>query len=267
MESHEIKIGLTLEPCMQKNHSTSESNSWSLCPEGPELAEDEVHVWRADLECDARVLRRLEATLSTDERARANRFLFQPDRNHFIATRGILRELLGRYVNRAPEHLEFDYAPQGKPTLHTELPHTSVRFNVSHSHGMALLAFTVGRQVGVDLELVRKFGGQEIAARFFSPQEVMELSCLPQWVQDEGFFLCWTRKEAYVKARGEGLNIPLKSFHVTLTPGKPECLHAADDSNWTLRSLRPDPQYVGALVAEGRGWKLRQWNWKSPDGP
>jgi uncharacterized protein YbcV (DUF1398 family) len=120
------------------------------------------------------VLRRLEATLSTDERARANRFLFQPDRNHSIATRGILRELLGRYLNRAPEHLEFDHAPQGKPTLHTELPHASVRFNVSHSHGMALLAFTVGRQVGVDLELVRKFGGQEIAERFFSPREVME---------------------------------------------------------------------------------------------
>ena len=133
--------------------------------------------------------------------------------------------------------------------------------------GVALLAFTVGRQVGVDLELVRKFGGQEIAERFFSPQEVMELSCLPQSLRDEGFFLCWTRKEAYVKARGEGLNIPLKSFHVTLTPGKPECLHATDDPNWTLRSLRPDPQYVGALVAEGRGWKLRRWNWKSADGP
>ena len=118
-------------------------------------------------------------------------------------------------MNRAPEHLEFDYAPQGKPTLRTELPHTSVRFNVSHSHGVALLAFTVGRQVGVDLELVRKFGGKEIAERFFSPQEVTELSCLPQSLRDEGFFLCWTRKEAYIKARGEGLNIPLKSFHVT----------------------------------------------------
>ena len=91
-----------------------------------------------------------------------------------------------------------------------------------------------------ELELVRKVGGQEIAERFFSPQEVMELSCLPQSLRDEGFFLCWTRKEAYVKARSEGLNIPLKSFHVTLTPGKPECLHATDDSNWTLRSLRPD---------------------------
>ena len=121
--------------------------------------------------------------------------------------------------------------------------------------------------MGVDLELVRKLGGQEIAERFFSPQEVMELSCLPQSLRDEGFFLCWTRKEAYVKARGEGLNIPLKSFHVTLTPGKPECLHATDDSNWTLRSLRPDPQYVGALVAEGRGWKLRRWSWRSADGP
>ena len=251
---------------MQKDQSTSDSNSWRLCAEGPEVAEDEVHVWRADLECEARMLRRLEATLSTDERARANRFLFERDRNHFIATRGILRELLGRYVNSAPERLEFDYASQGKPSLRTELPRTAVRFNVSHSHGMALLAFSVGRQVGVDLELVRKFGGQEIAERFFSPQEVMELSCLPQSLQDEGFFLCWTRKEAYVKARGEGLNIPLKSFHVTLTPGKQECLHATDDSNWTLRSLRPDPHYVGALVGEGRGWKLRCWKWGSSDG-
>jgi hypothetical protein len=104
------------------------------------------------------------------------------------------------------------------------------------------------------------------SAFFFPPQEVTELSCLPQSLQDEGFFLCWTRKEAYVKARGEGLNIPLKRFHVTLTPGKPECLHATEDSNWTLRSLRPDPQYVGALVAEGRGWKLRRWSCRS-DGP
>ncbi len=154
---------------MQKVHFRSDSNSWQLCPEGPELAEDEVHVWRADLDCDARVLRRLEATLSTDEKARANRFLFQPDRNHFIATRGILRELLGGYVNRVPERLEFDYAPQGKPSLRAELPETSVRFNVSHSHGMALLAFTVGRRVGVDLELVRKFGGQEIAETLLFP--------------------------------------------------------------------------------------------------
>lgn len=250
---------------MQNNHPTSDNNSWSLSPERLELSEDEIHVWRAYLDCEETVLRQLEAVLSIDEKARANRFFFQRDRNRFIATRGILRELLGGYVNRAPGHLEFDYGPQGKPTLRTELPQQSVQFNVSHSHDVALLAFAIGRHLGVDVELVRKFAGEEIAERYFSSQEVMELRSLSPSLQDEGFFLCWTRKEAYVKARGEGLHVPLKSFHVTLTPGKPERLHTTDGLHWSIRSLRPDPQHVGALVGEGRGWKLRCWNWSPSD--
>ncbi len=168
-------------------------------------------------------------------------------------------------MNRAPGYLEFDYGPQGKPTLRTELPQQSVQFNVSHSHDVALLAFAIGRHLGVDVELVRKFAGEEIAERYFSSQEVMELRSLSPSLQDEGFFLCWTRKEAYVKARGEGLHVPLKSFHVTLTPGKPERLHTTDGLHWSIRSLRPDPQHVGALVGEGRGWKLRCWNWSPSD--
>jgi 4'-phosphopantetheinyl transferase len=115
----------------------------------------------------------------------------------------------------------------------------------------------------VDVEMVRPdFAGEKIAERFFSPQEVRELRSLPAAVQDEGFFLCWTRKEAYIKARGEGLQIPLKSFHVSLTPTKPARLQADDSSRWSLRSLRLAGRYVGAVVGEGKGWKLRGLEWR-----
>jgi 4'-phosphopantetheinyl transferase len=244
-----------------QNHATSDFNDWELSPKRVELAADEIHVWRANLEGEESVIRQFEETLSIDEKARANRFFFQRDRNRFIAARGILRELLGRYLNRAPAGLEFDYGPQGKPVLRAESSRQSVQFNVSHSHGMALLGFAVGRHLGVDVELVRSFAGERIAERYFAPQEVLELKRLPAALQDEGFFLCWTRKEAYIKARGEGLHVPLKSFHVSLTPGEPERLQTSDKVDWSLRSLRPDPQCVGAVVGEGKGWKLRGWSW------
>lgn len=246
---------------MQKNHAISGFSTWELRPERLELAEDEIHVWRANLELEEIVLRQLDETLSTDEKVRANRFFFKRDRRHFIATRGMLRELLGVYLNRNPKRIEFGYGPQGKPTLHTEPTEQSIQFNVSHSNGMALLAFTVGRHLGVDVELVRPIAGEEIAEHYFSPQELMELNRLPATLWDEGFFLCWTRKEAYIKATGEGLQVPLKSFHVSLTPGRPEQLLTGDGVDWTLRSLRPDPHYVGALVAQGKNWKLRGWIW------
>jgi 4'-phosphopantetheinyl transferase len=132
---------------------------------------------------------------------------------------------------------------------------------------MALFGFAATRHLGVDVELVRRFAGEKIAERYFSPQEITESCRLPAALQDEGFFLCWTRKEAYIKARGEGLQIPLKCFHVSLTPGEPERLQTSDGVDWSLRSLRPDSQYVGAVVGEGKGWKLRGWSWTpSADG-
>jgi|SRR5579863_108912 len=250
---------------MLENHGRSDFNSWGASHEALVLEADEIHVWRAGLDFADTVLDQFEATLAPPEKARADRFAFPRDRNAFVATRGILRELLGRYVSRAPADLEFDYGPQGKPALRVGPSQKSVEFNVSHSHGMALLVFALGRQVGVDVELVRPdFAGDKIAERFFSPQEVEELRGLPSNLQDEGFFLCWTRKEAYIKARGEGLQIPLKSFHVSLTPGEPEHLEAADSARWTLRSLRPGPRYAGAVVGEGRGWQLRGWEWRPP---
>jgi 4'-phosphopantetheinyl transferase len=132
---------------------------------------------------------------------------------------------------------------------------------------LALLAFALGRNLGIDVEFIRpEFPADEIAQRYFSPKEVMELRTLPPSLRAEGFYLCWTRKEAYIKATGEGLHVPLESFNVSLTPGRPERLESTDSGRWSMRSLYPDPFYAGALVAEGQQLRLRQWGWEAGHG-
>jgi 4'-phosphopantetheinyl transferase len=186
------------------------------------------------------------------------------DRDHFIVARGVLRELLGRYLKRSPVEVPLCYGDYGKPELSKDKLKGSIRFNLSHSNGLAVYAFASEREVGIDLELVRPaFAVDGIASRFFSDQEVLDLHKLPLEMRAEGFFLCWTRKEAYVKARGQGLQIPLKNFSVTLTPKEPAELKSVDGARWTLRSFRPAPGYVAAVVGEGKDWWLRQWGWKS----
>lgn len=249
-----------------KIQGISNEECWAPNPEQLELRDDEIHVWRLYLDCEETELDRFESTFTSDEKVRANRLLHRRDRNAFVATRGVLRELLGRYLGCPPAELEFDYGRQGKPFLRDGLFKRSVQFNVSHSHGLALLAFTVGRRLGVDLEFVRlDLGTYEVAERYFSPQEFLEFGALPPSLRAEGFFLAWTRKEAYVKAKGEGLQLPFERFHVSLTPGQPVRLETGDSFQWSLRSLCPDPQYAGALVGEGRGWLSRFWDWKAAD--
>jgi 4'-phosphopantetheinyl transferase len=242
-----------------------DASLWSANPGQLALGPDEIHVWRAYLDFEPASLRRFEITLSTDEKARAERFHFPRDRNAFVATRGILRELLGRYAGRAPSELVFDYGERGKPSLRGA-PSQPIQFNVSCSQGLALLAFAIGRSVGIDVELIRpSFAGVEIAERYFAQQEIEELRALPPSLLAEGFFHCWARKEAYVKARGEGLQIPLRSFRVSLTPGQPERLESADCARWSLHSITPDANYVGALVVEGKEPLIRYWDWNSVD--
>ena len=202
----------------------------------------------------------MRSSLSADEKSRADRFVFAGDRDRFVAARGILRELLGSYAGTAPAELKFDYGSQSKPELSPA--HPPIRFNLSHSHGLAVYAFARERHLGIDLELIQpEFAGDEIAERYFSAPELAELRALPPETRAEGFFLCWTRKEAYVKARGEGLQISLASFDVSLTPGKEERLRSDDALRWQLHSFQPAPQYVGALVAENRVSHLNQWEW------
>lgn len=200
------------------------------------------------------------------EQARAERFIFPKDRTHFVVARGLLRVLLGRYLQRYPQHLYFDYGPHGKPELAPDTGDGSLHFNVSHSHGLALYAITRQRDIGVDVEHVRPgFAEEHIAERFFSPREVAVLRALPVALQSTAFFACWTRKEAFIKARGDGLSLPLDQFDVAFAPGKPAALlYTAWDSHeaarWTLRDLAPGVGYMGAVAVAGHAWQLACWH-------
>jgi len=238
------------------------SSDWPSPSGELQIADREVHVWRAFLDGAHAPVRRLEDVLSDDERARASRFVSSVDRDRFIAARGILRTLLGRYLRRPPASIAFAYETAGKPRL--ERPHQdpTIRFNVAHSGGLAAYAFTRDREVGVDVEAIRPDRAvDQIAERFFSAREVTELRALPQALRTEAFFRTWTRKEAYVKARGTGLGIPLDSFDVSVAPGKPDLLVSGDSRRWTLRSFCPADLCAGAVVVEGRDLVFRLLTW------
>jgi len=236
---------------------------WQHPPAHVELAEDEIHVWRASLGLNKEILDRCASVLSQDEQLRASRFLFPEGRDHFVAARGILRELLGKYAASSPALLQFEYGQHGKPALRTENGELPIRFNLSHSRGLAVFAFARQRELGIDLEPIRpEFGGEAIAERYFSLRELEEWHRLTPGLRAQAFFLCWTRKEAYVKAKGQGLQIPLASFSVTLTPGRPAELQSADSARWRLHSFEPAPGYTAAIVGEKKDWRLVQWDWQ-----
>lgn len=240
---------------------------WPLPSRVPALGRDDVHVWRAPLDVKALLLQALQQTLSSDEQVRADRFHFQRDREHFIVSRGLLRTILGRYLGMEPSRLQFCYGRQGKPALESEPGRNAVSFNISHSAGIALFAFTRGRRIGVDIERIRNhLADGMVAERFFSPREVAVLRGLPEALQPEAFFNCWTRKEAYIKARGDGLFLLLDSFDVSLAPGEPAVLLSTkgdphEASRWSLQKLDPGADYVAALAVEGRDWRLKCWRW------
>jgi 4'-phosphopantetheinyl transferase len=239
---------------------------WLDVPERLILPDDEVHVWRAYLDQDRLTVQTFLAILSPDERERASKFYFQRDREHFMVARGALRIILSRYVNLSPRQIRFAHNRYGKPSLSREA-NDDLRFNISHAHGIAVYAVTRGREVGIDVEWVRKdFASLEIAERFFSPTEVSMLRALPPNLRTVAFFNCWTRKEAYIKARGEGLSQPLDRFTVSLALGAPALLLSTDDdpqevARWSLRELTLAPEYVAALAIEGHDWRLRCWDY------
>jgi len=236
------------------------SLAWSTAATLPVLAESELHVWRASLDCSRATLSRLEKTLNMQEKRRAERFLVPHARDRFVVARGILRELLGAYLGLNAAKVTLGYGPQGKPFLSPE--HNSrICFNVSHSHEMGLFVFANGQEVGVDIEHVKaNFRGMEIASHFFSEEETAGLAKLPPKLGEEAFFCCWTRKEAYVKARGHGLSIPLRSFTVSFTE-KRQLLPDEAGVMWSCYALEPAAGFTGAVVTAGQDWKLRYLEW------
>ncbi|CAA9305594.1 MAG: hypothetical protein AVDCRST_MAG68-798 [uncultured Gemmatimonadetes bacterium] len=240
---------------------------WGSPPAGPRATGDEVHVWRASLQQPKGVLEEFARTLAPAEREQAARFRFPVHRDRFIAGRGIQRAILGRYLGEAPGALRFRSGTRGKPELDGLEGASGIRFNVSNAEDLALYAVTLGREVGVDLEpLHRVLDAQGLAKSFFSSTECDALGKVSDALIHAAFLNGWTRKEALIKAVGDGLSMPLDAFDVTLTPGEPARLLATrtpglDANRWTLHALDAGPQWVAAIAVEGDGWTARGFDW------
>lgn len=222
-----------------------------------------VHVWQWSLCATADQLAQARTLLSADELARADRFHFAEHRRRFASGRATLRRLLGRYLDQPPQTIPFAVNAHGKPAL-AAAP-IDLRFNLSHSRDMALAAFTLGRAIGIDVEyLDPQIDIDSLSRHAFSRHEQQALFALPPADQRAGFFACWTRKEAYVKARGQGLTIPLAEFDVSVDPHGPAELLACRNKpselkRWRMQRLVVDGPYAATLVVEGDGWQLERY--------
>lgn len=253
--------------CGIPNIMRSTPECWPPAPKELFLSDGDVHVWKASLlQPEARILS-LRALLSEKEQARADRFYFERDRRRHLVSQGLLRRILARYLETRPEELRFAYGPRGKPRLEQPGPGAALQFNMSHSEELALYAVTRSRKVGIDVEHARPLPEAErIAERFFSPRESELIRSLPEGKRQLAFFSGWTRKEAWVKACGAGIIRHLDKVEVTLAPGEEaKLLSTGGDerelARWSLASLSPAPDYLGALVVEGGGWRLSCWEW------
>lgn len=243
------------------------TEGWPVPSRVPTLARGEVHAWRAWLYLPPAVLARLAASLTEEERQRAARFVLEGHRQRFIAAHGALRAILALYLGCPAATLRFGHGPRGKPLLLEPAGTLDLRFNLAHADNLALCAVTRGAEVGADVEAIRPLpDADKIAARFFSLQEQAMFRRLPAGERQEAFFLGWTRKEAYLKALGDGLARPLSGFSVTLQPSEPARLLAVEGdplevARWSLLALHPAPGYAAALAVEGTPRRLAQWSW------
>jgi 4'-phosphopantetheinyl transferase len=238
---------------------TFDNHAWFTAPTDLTLLPDDVHIWRIELERSQLELERLQTTLSSDEVVRANRFYFQQHRERFIAGRGILRAILGRYLDVEPQAVKFDYEAQGKPLLAGKFACSEVSFNLSHSQDLALCAVTTHRPIGVDLEYIRSVSDVEsLAQRFFAPREYAVVRSLPPDTQQQVFFRYWTCKEAYLKATGVGIS-HLEEVEISLTPETPAKLNINEE--WSLVELTPADNYVAATAVAGSRFNLKCWRY------
>lgn len=245
---------------------------YQSAPDRIMLAPDEVYVWRISAESESEEAGRLAKFLSADEKERAGRFHFEKDRRIFIMGRGVLRTLLGRFTGREPASLRFVYTSHGKPVLPAAGSTANPAFSVSHSGKEILLAFSPGFPIGVDIERIRSSSDHEdLARRYFSPAEAELLLSLPKSQRAEAFFSCWVRKEAFLKAHGQGLSFGLDHFEVSLRPGEDARLirilnDEAEVREWTLHDLPAGPGYKAALAARAHPRKISCFSWTAGTG-
>lgn len=246
-----------------KGQPSSEAVDWCAPPDRVCQPRGQVHVWRLPLDASDGKVEDLRAFLSDDECARADRFKRPEHGRRFTAAHGTLRLILSEYLQCGPQEILFGKNDFGKPFLADEGP---IEFNLSHSGDAALVAVTVGRAVGVDIERYReRLETEKISKRFFSSAEVAELLALPEGEREAAFYTCWTRKEAYIKARGEGLSIGLSRFEVAFAPGESPALLRSDKGReeverWQMVALPVQSGYAASCVVEGEMGELRLWD-------
>ena len=237
-------------------------NSWAQpLGELPAL-EASVQVWAVRLDDASVDLERGHDLLSPDERERAARFIFERDRRRYLVAHIALHEILSRYLAIEPARLSFDLGTNGKPKLPPALAASGIEFNLSHSNEMALLAVTLGHEVGVDIEHAReKFEFQEVAERFFTAKEVAAMRGLPSTLQRQAFFKCWTSKEAFLKAKGTGLSGALDEVEISLSSDGQVGI-AANVPGWSLAKLDPIDSYESALAVAVAPMPIRGYQWQ-----
>ncbi|HAV77677.1 MAG TPA: phosphopantetheine-protein transferase [Anaerolineae bacterium] len=240
--------------------------NWTKSPDNLTLDLDHVDVWRVYLDPTSDSIQLADSTLSEDESHRAAQFRFDKDRHRFIASHFALRDVLSRYLHYVPREIEFIVGEYGKPAINSNI---NIDFNLSHSGDYALIAVARDHKVGVDVERFRdNMEHEKIAHRFFSKREIAELMSLQPELRIRGFYNCWTRKEAYIKAHGLGLSLPLDSFDVSLTPNEPATLRATrpdpqEAPRWTLLSLDIGTNYACAVAVDRKDLEFRFWDWRT----
>ena len=235
--------------------------AWATPSSWPLLSDDEIHVWCVELDAAGEVAA-LAACLSAEESERASGLLTGTHQRRFVVARGMLRQLLGLYLDQDPGAVAFSRGAHGKPFLQKG----GLHFNVSHTHELALYAIAHTREVGIDVEWPRpQVAHEQIAARFFSLEEQEALAQVPTEQRRAAFYNIWTRKEAYVKARGDGIAAGLGTFAVSLG-AEAALLRSAEARDelerWKLMALEPADGYVAALCGAGVDWRMRRWRWR-----
>ena len=223
--------------------------------------ESTIHVWLISLTQPGDMYKSLTGLLSSSEQERAARFKFDQHHQRFVVAHAALRSILSQYLKTTPLNLQFVNGVDGKPKLAEEFARSDVRFNLSHSFDVALLAVTRGREIGIDVELVKEdYAFDDVAARFFTAQELAAFRALPVHLQRQGFFKCWTSKEAFLKAKGTGLYGKLDEVEITLSREQRVLINASVPG-WTLSELNPGNNYEAALVIEGGAVPIERYRW------
>ncbi|MBD3184087.1 4'-phosphopantetheinyl transferase superfamily protein [Candidatus Poribacteria bacterium] len=236
-------------------------------PSDIKLTDGFIDIWLGKLDQPDETIQSLMKSLSNSEINRAVKYRLDRDKNRFIVGRGILRDIIGRYLNMEPHVINFQYGKFGKPYLPDSYSDKKIKFNLAHSRGIAIYAFVSEKEIGVDVECVREMPDVDyIADSFFSSPEVSALRSVSEDQKQEAFFNCWTRKEAYIKALGDGLTHSLDQFSVSLIPGEePKILEIKNSPNpekWSLRAFKTEDNYIAAVAVENCKRDMRFWKWK-----